>query len=116
MTLGVGYTRTSNLYEDGLVCSSLLDQGSGWGHVTWRSGESNLVEVCKALMWVHMTADVYFAEPDTEDLIGEAPHTAISWISSCWSLEQTGSMTCMQPLKFGDSRYRRGTGCQRSVQ
>jgi len=46
------------------------EQGSGWGHVTWRSGESNLVEVCKALMWVHMTADVYFAEPDTEDLIG----------------------------------------------
>ncbi len=60
----------SNLYEDGLVCSSLLDQGSGWGHVTWRCGESNLVEVCKALMWVHMTSDVYFAEPDTEDLIG----------------------------------------------
>lgn len=68
---GTHDSHASNLYEDGLVCSSLLDQGSGWGHVTWRSGESNLVEVCKALMWVHMTAEVYFAEPDTEDLIGD---------------------------------------------
>ena len=71
VTTGGGKIRFNpNLYEDGLVCSSLLNQGSGWGQVTWRSGESNLVEVCKALMWVHMTAEVYFAEPDTEDLIG----------------------------------------------
>jgi hypothetical protein len=70
VTTGYGTIRFNpNLYEDGLVCSSLLDQGSGWGQVTWRSGESNLVEVCKALMWVHMNGDVYFAEPDTEDLM-----------------------------------------------
>jgi ubiquitin-protein ligase len=35
MTTGNGRVRFNpNLYEDGLVCSSLLNQGSGWGHVT----------------------------------------------------------------------------------
>ena len=67
ITTGTGRIRFNpNLYEDGLVCSSLLNQGSGWGHVTWRSGESNLLEVFKSIMWVHMTQDVYYAEPDQE--------------------------------------------------
>lgn len=35
ITTGMGRVRFNpNLYEDGLVCSSLLNQGSGWGHVT----------------------------------------------------------------------------------
>jgi hypothetical protein len=71
VTTGRGRVRFNpNLYEDGLVCSSLLNQGSGWGDVTWRPGQSNLLEVCCALLWVHMNAEVYFAEPGEEDLIG----------------------------------------------
>lgn len=69
-TTGQGAIRFNpNLYDNGMVCLSLLGTWRGEGGETWTE-KSTLLQVFASIQSLIMSEDVYFNEPGYEELQG----------------------------------------------
>ncbi len=61
-----------NLYENGMVCLSLLGTWSGTPDESWQPGRSSLLQLCISIQALVLVRDPYFNEPGYEMQRGTA--------------------------------------------